>query len=44
LGDIFYQLGREIEALKSWQKALTFDEGSAVLNQKITTQKYVQAP
>ena len=44
LGDIYFHLGRQADAVRSWQTALNFGEGSAVLQQKISNKKYVQAP
>lgn len=44
LGDVYFKLGQVQEANNCWQKALTYGEGSIVLNEKITQKSYVQNP
>ncbi|MFN5373366.1 MAG: tetratricopeptide repeat protein [Flavobacteriia bacterium] len=44
LGDIYFHLTQVQDANDSWQKALLYGEGSAVLADKINQKKYVQAP
>jgi len=44
LGDVYFKLGQLQEAIACWQKALTYGEGSIVLNEKITQKSYVQNP
>jgi len=45
-GDILIKLGKTKEALKQWEKAMTFSEGSALdkekLKQKISEKKYIE--
>lgn len=44
LGDIYFHIGKVLEANDCWQKALTFGEGSIVLSEKISKKLYVQIP
>ena len=44
LGDIYFHIGKFLEANDCWQKALTFGEGSIVLSEKISKKLYVQIP